>query len=193
MYIDQAVLGPVGGIDEGGFAIPEGQRNITLYGSDGEVIARQRINDSQKVAESAIRANGYKHYGDWHFGVVQIRKLSWIQRSWPWIVGSAVVVLIFASCSGAFSGSSGADDDTYHPDEYGAQNICEEAVKDRLRAPSTAKFSDVQATGAGGSWTVTGLVEAENGFGGTVGNRYTCDATYTSSDDMWRGVAHLSE
>lgn len=54
---------------------------------------------------------------------------------------------------------------------------CREAVKVQLKAPATAKFGDekfVAHTPTAG--LVTGWVDAENGFGALVRERFTCSA-----------------
>lgn len=59
-------------------------------------------------------------------------------------------------------------------DGYDARAACREFVKRELKAPATAKFSDLQHVGSGTTWTVTGAVDAENGFGATVRMTFTC-------------------
>jgi hypothetical protein len=83
---------------------------------------------------------------------------------------AAVPVLIFAVVwvIGAVSG----------PKEYDANNRyeviaqCEARIKDMLKSPSTAQF-DTDATGSG-TWTVTGTVDSENGFGAMVRSSFGC-------------------
>jgi hypothetical protein len=48
---------------------------------------------------------------------------------------------------------------------YDAKVACENFVKDRLKAPSTADFSHVTYSGGPSTWTVIGAVDAENSFG----------------------------
>lgn len=50
---------------------------------------------------------------------------------------------------------------------------CEDRVKERLKAPSTAKFDNEEATGSG-TWTVTGTVDSENSFGATLRASFQC-------------------
>lgn len=66
-----------------------------------------------------------------------------------------------------------------------AFEICKGFVKDRLKAPSTAKFrnfyeddGEVLVTGFGnGPYEVVSTVDAENSFGGKLRNRFTCSIT----------------
>lgn len=73
-------------------------------------------------------------------------------------------------------GSSGSNDS-------GARAACRVYVEDRLRAPSTAEFSGLEATaGDRGRWTVTGSVDAQNGFGAQVRSDFTCVVEYNGGD-----------
>lgn len=50
------------------------------------------------------------------------------------------------------------------------------AVKSRLKSPSTAKFcsySKAQISNSGGTYTVKGYVDAQNGFGATIRTNFT--------------------
>lgn len=71
------------------------------------------------------------------------------------------------------------------PDRYEAEAICQQFVKERLKSPGTADFGDETTTEAGGEWTVTGSVDSENLFGGTVRNRYTCVARPRPDGKLW--------
>lgn len=51
---------------------------------------------------------------------------------------------------------------------YDATEQAKEAVSGRLKAPSTAKWSDVRASQHGCDWRVTGTVDAQNAFGGMM-------------------------
>lgn len=50
---------------------------------------------------------------------------------------------------------------------------CQEAVKNQLKSPTTADFTGSSATGDG-TWTVTGSVSSQNGFGATVRSSFQC-------------------
>lgn len=61
--------------------------------------------------------------------------------------------------------------------ETSASLACRNAVRDRLKAPSTAQFSDdatASESGSGFTVTVTGTVDAENSFGAKLRNTYRC-------------------
>jgi hypothetical protein len=69
---------------------------------------------------------------------------------------------------------SGSDDGDSSGNEYGARSARQNWIKDQLKAPSTADFSDVETSGIG-PWTVTGVVDAENSFGAMLRSHWTCD------------------
>jgi len=57
-----------------------------------------------------------------------------------------------------------------------AVSACETQVEGKLRAPASAVF-DSTATGDGESFTVSGTVDSENGFGALLQTAYECDVT----------------
>lgn len=56
-----------------------------------------------------------------------------------------------------------------------AERACERAVRAQLKSPTTAEFSGTRGAGSGSSYTVTGSVDAENGFGAMIRNSFTCE------------------
>jgi hypothetical protein len=71
-----------------------------------------------------------------------------------------------------------------------AQIACENAVKNSLKAPSTAKFTGTQASATGSSYRVTGAVDAENSFGAALRNTFECSVTF-SGDTATATVVRL--
>lgn len=67
-------------------------------------------------------------------------------------------------------------------DKYGAIVVCEDFVKDRLKAPSTAEFTDEQATLIAGTWTVNGKVDADNAFRAKIRESFACVVKHTGND-----------
>lgn len=55
-----------------------------------------------------------------------------------------------------------------------AVRLCETAVKDRLKAPATAQFSDERISRQPPRYLVAGHVDAQNGFGALVRATWTC-------------------
>ena len=84
---------------------------------------------------------------------------------------------------------TGCGDDA--PDADLANVSCESIVKDRLRDPSSAEFSNQYASGSGDNWTSTGTVRAKNGFGGTNVMRYRCEVTFDG--DEFTGTADVTD
>lgn len=71
-----------------------------------------------------------------------------------------------------------------------ATQMCHEYVRDRLRSPSTADFprSEQNVTAIGRrAYEISGTVDAQNGFGATVRNRFVCQIQHLGDGD-WRLV-----
>lgn len=105
---------------------------------------------------------------------------------WSFLGIAAFVIVVglgFSSCGGSDS------DDA--PSAYEARMQCERWVKDKLKAPATAEFSGAVETSTGtNSWTITGNVDAENGFGAQVRSVWSCDIRLDG--DTWRGTSVVS-
>lgn len=89
----------------------------------------------------------------------------------------AGVVVALAGCGG----SSGMDQTAR---DFMAYDTCTSAVKDQLKAPSTADFQGSTSvdyrTSGGNNITVTGYVDAENGFGAKLRSNFTCSMDVSS-------------
>lgn len=68
------------------------------------------------------------------------------------------------------------------PDKYGAQDVCEQFVEKRLKAPASAEYENTTTSEAGGQWTVEGDVDAENSFGAQIRNHYVCVVEPTDAE-----------
>lgn len=65
-----------------------------------------------------------------------------------------------------------------------AKRACqEEFIPSRLKAPATAQFTDVAVTSSASTYTVTGSVDSQNGFGALIRSTFIC--TMHSADDRW--------
>ena len=93
---------------------------------------------------------------------------SWTVTHWVLaaFLAAALVAVGFGMASGNYLFGGGSS-------EAQAVKQCEEFAKQRLKAPSTASF-DLEATGSGPSYTVTGTVDAENSFGAKMRSNITC-------------------
>ncbi|MEU7176395.1 hypothetical protein ABZ949_33525 [Micromonospora tulbaghiae] len=101
-------------------------------------------------------------------------------RCWQRILVTAVVGLIGA---GAVACA------LVHRDKNEAIRHCQAAISKKLRAPSTAEFTDTTVSrGDSGFGThyydVAGTVDAQNGFGAMVRGEYTCELTQRP-DGQW--------
>ena len=94
-------------------------------------------------------------------------------------LGIAVVLVVGIIVAMARSGSS--SDDDHANMNISAQETCKESVKNQLKSPSTAKFSDIDTVSEGGdNYTVSGHVDSENSFGAMIRSSWTCtfDGSY---------------
>lgn len=59
-------------------------------------------------------------------------------------------------------------------DKVSAYTYCQIEVKKNLKSPDSARFSDMTASGSGGTWTARGTVRSENSFGAMVPATFEC-------------------
>lgn len=94
------------------------------------------------------------------------------------ILGVLAVLLALTAC-----GSSEPDPADVNGDDIAAQVVCRDFVRDSLKSPSTADFSDERVRHVGGKvWLVAGSVDSENSFGAMIRNDYVCKVEYVSGD-----------
>lgn len=105
-------------------------------------------------------------------------------------LGLAVLVIgLPVACAIASSGGGSS----WEPTAFEARSICEDWVRDKLKAPATADFTDGDETGGPTAYTITGTVDAENSFGAMLRTTWSCDIEYRASDEQWHGNATLDE
>jgi hypothetical protein len=75
---------------------------------------------------------------------------------------------------------------------YEAKDSCEQFIENRILTPSTAKFSGETTytiQGQTDTFRLTGDVDAQNGFGATIRNYFSCDVqragTESNGNDRW--------
>jgi tetratricopeptide (TPR) repeat protein len=95
----------------------------------------------------------------------------------------AICICVFASSM--FSNNNNNDT----PSGTLAYLMCQEFINDRLKAPASAKYPDVQDVtikkiGETNRFVIIGYVDAENSFGANLRSRFTCEITY-SGNDKW--------
>lgn len=86
--------------------------------------------------------------------------------------GILLVIMTLAQCGGDDTADD-ADQGPKESDKYLVQITCEDIIKDQLKNPSTADFSDQEQSLSSASGTVV----AENSFGGKVTYTYRCSAS----------------
>ena len=82
--------------------------------------------------------------------------------------GLPLVVVLLLFVGSAIWGDESSND------EGQAIVACEDEVRERLKAPSTADLRSSATQDASGRWTVVGTVDAQNSFGATVRNEFRC-------------------
>lgn len=98
-------------------------------------------------------------------------------------VGALFVIMVISSIGGD-GGPSGSDGPTL----AGAEDVCRQAVKDKLKAPATADIEVQGHSGSGSVYRLTGVVDSENGFGAKLRSSWACTATHVSGTS-WRATA----
>lgn len=101
------------------------------------------------------------------------------KTSWAvWACGGCLVIpLIIFGIVVATSGSR----PPYDPNnKLEAVSQCEDLVESQLKAPSTAKFNSSAASSGSGTWTVSGTVDAQNGFGAQIRTTFQCTMRVTN-------------
>lgn len=110
-------------------------------------------------------------------------------------IGCGSIVLLFVALLAFYSCSdSGNGGDSPRDTARQAEFVCEEWIREKLKAPSTAEFSGVTSTGSAASgYEVSGSVDAQNSFGATIRSTWVCSARLTADGKEWRGNATLLE
>lgn len=156
-------------------------RSIEIKSSAGKPIAVLQAEDNLASIEMILKMNGWKIVS-WNGTVARIvptRPLT-TTASEPGTKGCGIGCLLFivimatlASCVALTS-----NDTEKGPSTYSSEIACEDAIRSKLNAPSTAKFSQVKiATSTPEpnlTFIIIGFVEAENKLGGIVGSNYRC-------------------
>jgi hypothetical protein len=73
-----------------------------------------------------------------------------------------------------------------------ATGMCRAFVKQRLKSPSTAAFLPdawIAERMDSTRFLVRGSVDAQNSFGATLRNRFTCDLRYHAASDRWEALS----
>jgi hypothetical protein len=106
---------------------------------------------------------------------------TWYDRIPMWAFVAFFTAMIgFAALAWALTKSDAAS----AGDPVSARSACHTYVEQRLKSPGSADFSGESTDVAGSTWVVTGSVDSENSFGGSVRNSFRCTVTY-SGDRTW--------
>ncbi|MFF5791087.1 hypothetical protein ACFY5D_03465 [Paeniglutamicibacter sp. NPDC012692] len=156
----------------------------------GAVIESFHAADDEQDIREKLAARGFKpseRVGD---AITVTRASMKPSQIILFVVLIVVIVGLFVSCAANIFGGSGKKEAV---GEGEAIYACELMVKDQLKAPASAKFSQQSASGAGTSWASRGTVDSQNSFGAMIRTTYSCKMTYSESLESWSGTATLSE
>lgn len=113
-------------------------------------------------------------------------------------VGRAVLAIIIIVAilwiAPSLGGTSSGSTRSVPSNDNTARMACvmaEGFVKDRLVAPSTAKFpnpggADCKASRRGNTWTVASFVDAQNSFGAMMRSDYAAQLSTDTQGEKWR-------
>lgn len=126
------------------------------------------------------------------------------------VIGGMVVVGVMIIIAVLIAGSKDSDEANAEQ----AQNLCEQAVADRMKDPESAQFRDVTVSAekpatpmdhvnddgttdgdvTGVYWTVTGEVNAKNGWGAYAGySTFECEASQYLNREMSAGYVKVND
>jgi hypothetical protein len=99
------------------------------------------------------------------------------------LAGCLIIVGLVAVGCAAFTALG---NENSGPTDVDAKIMCERFVKDRLKSPGSADFSEENdVTEAGGSWTVSGVVDSQNSFGALLRNQFSCTVKPRPDGKTW--------
>lgn len=111
-----------------------------------------------------------------------------------WLVLGVVVVVAFNACSGSGRGGNSTASSEPKCDATMAHIMAGNFVKERLKAPTTAKFPYTNAAGVSITplgdcrFAVVSYVDSQNGFGAMIRSRFSATMTSTPDGKTWRAA-----
>ena len=113
------------------------------------------------------------------------------QSTWLGVGIAALLVLVIGALA-VIGGASGGSGDGGDQGAY-VKLACHDWVKDRLKSPSSAKFSGDTIKRTGNTYVVTGAVDSQNSFGAMIRNRYQCEAIHEGESSSLVALNGLDE
>jgi hypothetical protein len=107
------------------------------------------------------------------------------------VVGGLMLVLLLGLLYMNYCGDSGTSEPRATHSDAAATVMCQSFVRDRLAAPSTARFprGTAQVTKADATtYRVASHVDAQNHFGAQIRSRYVCTVRWVG-DGNWRLIS----
>lgn len=81
-------------------------------------------------------------------------------------------------------------EDDYGHDRFDAITVAKKVIENQLKSPSTAEFcksADFTVKCSGSTWTVSGYMDAQNGFGATIRSSFTVTFAFSGSSQYTVG------
>ena len=100
------------------------------------------------------------------------------------IAAIPILATTITACGGGDSGS----DKIMGWSKTNARSLCHDQIEGKLKSPSTADFEGLTEFTAskssdGNSWVLSGYVDAQNSFGATVRQNWSCTVTPTDESN----------
>lgn len=167
-------------------------RTIEITDGAGQKIRTLASADDPTDVREKIEAAGYRIVSEGAGGFQLERGPMSGGRKWSLGclgVFLAFVLFIVVSCS--IQMNSPENKGPKPPTELDARIACQDLVSKRLKSPSTAKFGGEDESLVSGTWTATGTVDSQNGFGAMIRGSYTCTMTFNPAKDSFSGTVNI--
>lgn len=132
-------------------------------------VRQQRVAQAEAEARIALIPKSAPTFASWTLG-------QWLLGILVALAAVSCVYLIASGADKQSTGSGGTED------SFSAERACNNFVQDRLKSPSTAHFNADTSTKSGDTWTVSGSVDSENGFGANLRSTFTCTMTVSGNN-----------
>ena len=111
-----------------------------------------------------------------------IKPLNW-KHPFVWLVAIFVIVVLAGKAIGDRGGESGNSSGPYKASESGARYLAKKVIQEFLKAPSTAKFSNVKILDRKkNKFFVRATVDAQNSYGAVLRETYWVIFNVTQED-----------
>ena len=110
-----------------------------------------------------------------------------------WIALGIVLVIGVVAFTGLYFVDRYFGDESSGDQSAYVEVACRDWVKDRLKSPTSAKFSGENTTQTGNTYVVRGSVDAQNSFGAMIRSDYTCEAIHEGGSSRLVSLTGLGD